>query len=267
MGKVIPNISENEAAFIAAQKVFFVATAPLSAEHHISVSPKAPGNSCIVLGPNTVAYADLTGSGAETAAHVLQNGRMTLLFCNLEHGAPKILRLHGKAQVIMAEDVPPGLKAKFPQEVTKSFGFRAVYKLNVHRVSSSCGFSLPIMEFQKYRGTLEEYACREGKVGIFNYNTLKNSFSIDGLPSLALLRSDAPKYVEPIQEEGFIFGKVTDKPFHKDAISKALKMHATTKGSVQIRVIDLCLLGMVVFAVGVVTGSFVLMQAKQSISV
>lgn len=258
MGQVLPEITEKEATFIAAQKVFFVATAPLSSDHHISISPKAPGNSCIVIDRTTVAYADLTGSGAETAAHVLQNRRMTLLFCNLEEGAPKILRLHGKAQVILAEDVPVGLKNKFPKNVTESFGFRAVYKLHVTRISTSCGFSLPVMTFLKYRGTLEEYTRREGSDGIFNYNTKKNSFSIDGLPSLALLRRDAPKYVEPNAQDGFIFGNVVVKPWNTNAIQEARKMHSSSKGTIQIRIIDLWIIGSLIFVSGIVTGYFVL---------
>ena len=260
MGQVIPEITAKEADFIASQKVFFVATAPLSSDHHISISPKSPGNSCIVLDRTTVAYADLTGSGAETAAHVLQNGRMTLLFCNLEKGAPKILRLHGKAQLIMAEDVPVGLKEKFPKNVTESFGFRAVYKINVTRISTSCGFSLPVMTFLNYRGTLEEYTRREGIDGIFNYNTKKNSFSIDGLPSLALLRRDAPKYVEPKAEDGFIFGNVVEKPWNLNALAEARKMHSSNKGTIQIRIFNLWNLGSLIFVSGIVTGYFVLIH-------
>lgn len=208
MGKVLEEISEKEAAFIASQHVFFVATAPLSARHHVSVSPKAGRGSAVVLDSRTVAYADLTGSGAETAAHVRENGRMVLLFCNLEHGAPKILRLHGTAAIILAEDVPAALLAKFPASIAQNCGFRAVYQMDVTRVSTSCGYSLPVFDFVKQRTTLDEYAAKEGPQGIFDYQTLKNSYSIDALPSLALCRQKAPRDVVPVVEDGFVVGKV-----------------------------------------------------------
>jgi Pyridoxamine 5'-phosphate oxidase len=209
MGKVLPEIGDKEAAFIASQKVFFVATAPLAAHHHVSVSPKANNHgSIVVLDPHTVAYADLTGSGAETAAHVLQNGRMTLMFCNLEAGLPKILRLLGTARVIVADAAPQSLLDKFAPPIVSNPGFRAIYQLDVHRISASCGFSMPVMKFERYRNILDEYAEKEGRDGMFKYSTLKNSYSIDGLPSLALLRKNAPAHVEPTPEEGYIFGKV-----------------------------------------------------------
>ena len=114
MGKVLDEIGPSEEEFISKQKVFFVGTAPLSAEHHVNVSPKAPGSSVKVLGPHKVAYADLTGSGSEAAAHVLENQRMCLMFCNLEEGPPKIVRLHGKAEMIgdRLVHVQPGGPAK-----------------------------------------------------------------------------------------------------------------------------------------------------------
>jgi Pyridoxamine 5'-phosphate oxidase len=208
MGKVLEVISDKEAAFIESQHVFFVATAPLNPRHHVSASPKAGKGSAVVLDSRTVAYADLTGSGAETAAHVRENGRMVLLFCNLERGAPKILRLHGTARIILAEDVPASLLAKFPASIAQNCGFRAVYQLDVTRISTSCGYSLPVFDFVKQRTTLDEYAAKEGPQGIFDYQTLKNSYSIDGLPSLALCRQKAPRDVVPVVEDGFVFGKV-----------------------------------------------------------
>ena len=90
MGKVLEEIGSAETEFVAKQKVFFVATAPLDPDHHINISPKAPGDSLVILGPKKVAYADLCGSGCETAAHVLENGLMTIMMCNLEEGPPKI---------------------------------------------------------------------------------------------------------------------------------------------------------------------------------
>jgi hypothetical protein len=212
MGKVLECISKKEEDFILKQKVFFVGTAPLSADHHVNVSPKASGNSVIVIDPHTVAYGDLTGSGAETAAHVLENERMTLMFCNLEQGLPMILRLYGKARLIVKEEVPQSLRDKLPEEITASKGFRGVYVLKVDRISSSCGYSLPVMLFEKQRKTLEESAeraVRDGDEGLHGYCLLKNSFSIDGLPSLALVRYPDKTIVKD-EQDGYFHGKEID---------------------------------------------------------
>jgi hypothetical protein len=212
MGKVLECISKKEEEFILKQKVFFVGTAPLSADHHINVSPKAPGNSVIVLDPHTVVYGDLTGSGAETASHVLENERMTLMFCNLEEGLPIILRLYGKATLIVKEEVPRSILDKLPKEITTSHGFRGVYVLKVDRISSSCGYSLPVMKYEKQRKTLEEYtvrAVKEGDEGLTEYCLRKNSFSIDGLPSLALVRYPDKTIVQD-EQDGYVFGKEID---------------------------------------------------------
>lgn len=250
MGKLLPEIGPKEEEFIASQKVFFVATAPLDAKHHVSVSPKC--NGCVVLDPHTVIYGDLTGSGAETAAHVLQNGRMTLMFCNLENGPPKILRLFGQCQVILAKDVPQSLRDRLPMEIVENFGFRAVYKLRVTRVSSSCGYSLPVMEFVKNRKTLDEFFEKQGPKGTFDYQTLNNSFSIDGLPSLALLREDAPEIV-PVREDGYVRGKILGGSSHKRKMD--LPKFLTTK-TMDVRVRDLVASSILIFVTGAVAGWF-----------
>ena len=250
MGKVLPCIGPNEEAFIASQKVFFVATAPLDGQHHVSLSPKC--NGCIVLAPYEVAYADLSGSGAETAAHVLQNGRMTLMFCNLEQGPPKILRLFGQAEVVMANDVPKYIREKLPVEIVENIGFRAVYKLNVTRVSTSCGYSMPVMEFVKYRKTLDEFSEKLGARGIFEAHTRYNSFSIDGLPSLALLRKDAPKNVVPVEEEGFVRGEVVEHG-GDTAKPKSCKLKSPTNA----RKFDRVALNLLIFAAGLTAGILV----------
>ena len=270
MGKVLDEISDKEARWIAESKVFFVATAPLSSEHHVSVSPKAPGSSCVVLSGREVAYADLTGSGAETAAHVLQNGRMTLMFCNLERGPPQILRLFGKAELILAGHVPASLLTKFPNHVTSNDGFRAVYRLEVHRISTSCGYSLPQMDFVKYRATLDEWTEKAGKVGMSVYVTKKNSFSIDGLPSLALLRKRGPGHtIVPVVDKGYIYGKEVMDEDSSSSLSMALatnqalevarKMHVRankhrTEGMKRV-VVGVVVLVMT-FAVGVFVGHY-----------
>ena len=206
MGKLLDCISSKEEEFIRQQKVFFVATAPLSADCHINVSPKSPGTSVVVIDPHTVAYCDLTGSGAEAAAHVLENQRMTLMFCNIETGPPKILRLHGKATVVVKEEISDELCQRFPTVITSSIGFRCVYILKVDRVSSSCGYSLPVMKFEKYRQTLNEYTEKAGQDGMDAMCLKKNSYSIDGLPSLGLLRNSG-KRIEQDRQEGYYYGK------------------------------------------------------------
>jgi Pyridoxamine 5'-phosphate oxidase len=261
MGKVLPDISAKEAEFIASQKVFFVATAALSKDHHVSVSPKANDGSFVIIDPLTVAYADLTGSGAETAAHVLQNQRMTLMFCNIEAGPPKILRLFGQAEVVLSENVSLSLLRKFPPSITQSYGFRAVYILHVHRISSSCGYSLPIMEFTKFRSTLTEVTEKEGKEGISKYITLKNSYSIDGLPSLALLRKDAPPNVVPVLEEGYVMGKEVASSDTK-RIARELNLQnyriPTMPNKVYVKAWNLIFSMVAVFISGIATGMFIL---------
>ena len=259
MGKVLPEITEKEETFIASQKVFFVATAALSKEHHVSVSPKANDGTIAVIDKLTVAYADFTGSGAETAAHVLQNQRMTLMFCNIEKGFPNILRLFGHAEIVLPDTAPLSLLSKFSKSVTESPGFRAVYILHIHRISSSCGYSLPIMEFTKFRSTLHEYNEREGKVGMFNYMTLKNSFSIDGLPSVALLRKEAPQNIEPIYESGYILGKEIGQPENSGKSSKRklqLRQYQPSMLSKQVYVrnLDLVWAALITFVAGIVVG-------------
>jgi hypothetical protein len=187
----------------------------LSKDGHVNVSPKAPGSAVAVIDPHTVAYADLSGSGAETAAHILENQRMTLLFCNLEAGPPKILRLYGQATVVIKEKVPESLRLKLPKDITSCHGFRAVYVLKVHRISSSCGFSLPIMTYQKTRQILNEFSANKGEEGMWEYGIFKNSFSIDGLPSVGILRNsnqdDKKKdatVIVPKPEGGYIFGEL-----------------------------------------------------------
>jgi len=209
---VLPAISEKESKFISQQKVFFVATAPLSPNYRVNVSPKSPGSSVVILNPHEVAYADLTGSGSETCSHVMENGRMTLLFCNLEEGPPKILRLHGYARVIIRRDVEEDLMKKFPKAIVQSPGFRCVYRMRVDRVSSSCGYSLPIMRFDRYRETLNEYFDKKGCDGAKQYQIEKNSFSIDGMKSLTHWNVDSSREkVLSISKDGYYFGKIVGK--------------------------------------------------------
>jgi hypothetical protein len=177
MSKEIAEITPELADWIAQQKVFFVATAPLSANGHVNCSPKG-GDSFRVLGPRLAAYQDYTGSGAETSAHLKENGRIVIMFCAFD-GEPRISRLHGRGE-ILRPGMPdyPALAAKFPENP----GTRAIVRVTVTRISTSCGFAVPFFDFQKPRDTLDKYAVNKGPEGLVEYRKKKNARSIDGLP-------------------------------------------------------------------------------------
>ena len=178
MARVWEQITEAHRAFIAEQQVFFVATAPTS-DGHVNLSPKGY-DSFRVLGPHSVAYLDLTGSGAETIAHLRQNGRITFMFCDFV-GKPNILRLYGTGQVVLpgAGDFAE-LAGNFPDLP----GARAVIRADIDRVSTSCGYAVPFLERREERATLREWAERKGADGLASYHAEKNTESIDGLPAL-----------------------------------------------------------------------------------
>ena len=178
MSKQLDSIDPELTDWIARQRMFFVATAPLATTGHINASPKG-GEAFRVLGPLEVAYQDYTGSGAETAAHLRENGRIIIMFCAFE-GSPKIVRLHGRGAVC-TEGHPrfTELAALFPVNP----GTRAFIHVAVTRISKSCGYSLPILEFREPRDTLDRWACELGPDKIAAYRAAKNRKSIDGLPA------------------------------------------------------------------------------------
>lgn len=178
MGKQRENIDAELSAWISQQRVFFVATAPLSAAGHVNLSPKG-AEAFGVLGPMEVAYHDYTGSGAETAAHLRENGRIVIMFCAFE-GAPKILRLHGRGVVIT-----PGNRrfAELASHFAPNPGTRAFVHVTVTRVSTSCGFGVPLLAFVGRRDTLDSWANGKGAGELAAYRALKNQMSIDGLPA------------------------------------------------------------------------------------
>ena len=150
MGKLYDTIDADLKAWIKRQKVFFVATAPLSPDAHLNCSPKG-GDTFRVIGKCDVAYLDLTGSGIETVAHVQENARIVIMFCAFE-GSPKIVRLHGKAAVLYPSDPEfERLRTKFPAHV----GTRAIVKVAVTRISDSCGYAVPRLDFVEQRDVLD----------------------------------------------------------------------------------------------------------------
>ena len=178
MSKRLEKIDSELAAWIARQRIFFVATAPLSPAGHINTSPKG-GEAFRILGPLEVAYQDYTGSGAETAAHLRENGRIVIMFCAFG-GPPKIVRLHGHGTVIAPTDARfPEFSSLFPDNP----GTRAFVHIAVNRVSHSCGYSVPLFDFHSHRDTLDRWAAHKGPEGLDSYRATKNQNSIDGLPA------------------------------------------------------------------------------------
>jgi len=178
MSKQFDSISASLAAWLVAQPMFFVATAPLAEAGRVNCSPKG-GPGFRVISPTEVAYADLFGSGAETAAHLRENGRIILMFCAFQ-GEPEIVRLHGRGEVIAPEDRRfAALAVTFPPHP----GLRSIVNVQVERVSTSCGWGVPKMRLEGYRDGLEKWAAGKGPDGLAKYRAQKNAKSIDGLPA------------------------------------------------------------------------------------
>jgi len=175
MAKRYPELNEELSAFIRQQKLYFVATA---AEGYVNLSPKGM-DSLRILDAKTVAWLNLTGSGNESAAHVLEDGRMTMMFCAFE-GKPLILRLYGKARVYHARDEQwPALSAHF--ELLP--GARQIFVLDIELVQTSCGFGVPYFQYQGERSLLIDWATNRGPEGLKEYWARKNQESLDGKPT------------------------------------------------------------------------------------
>ena len=182
MSKIHPAIDERMAAFLLAQPVFFVATAPLSSDGHVNVSPKGMAGTFAVLGPLQVAYLDYTGSGAETIAHLRENGRIVVMFCAFD-GPPNIVRLHGRGRVVLAgESEFSDLRRRFPKE--RELGQRSVVVVDIERVSDSCGFAVPLMDLREDRDLLDRHADSRDEDYFDTYWRTRNATSIDGLEAL-----------------------------------------------------------------------------------
>ena len=182
MAKVHERITDRMRAWLLAQHVFFVATAPTGPDGHVNVSPKGVGGTFAVLDDRTVAYVDLTASGSETIAHLRQNGRITLMFCAFD-GPPDIVRLHGRGRFVTLYDEGfAELLTRFDGALDESRGVRAVVVVDVDRVSDSCGFGVPLLDYRGERDLLPAYMERKGVDGRAAYRRLKNRTSIDGLP-------------------------------------------------------------------------------------
>jgi hypothetical protein len=221
MGKIYAGLDDRLRQFIAAQPAFFVATAPCCADQrgvahgelaelagggqaelagggHVNVSPKGYRDTFAILGPTMVAYLDLTGSGAETIAHLRQNGRITIMFCSFTE-TPKVLRLYGTGRVVRPGE--PGwaeLAVHFPaladgknagagadgRAAASSSAHRAIIVAELDRIADSCGYGVPVMDLLEERDLLVRWAERKTPEQLAAYRAEKNEVSIDGLPAL-----------------------------------------------------------------------------------
>jgi hypothetical protein len=184
MAKFYTQLNEPLREFILRQKVFFTASAP-SSGGHVNLSPKGL-DTFRILSDTRVGYLDLTGSGIETAAHVAENGRLTIMCCSFDD-KPLILRLYGKGRVVRPRD---GEWAELYRHFQSYDGERQIILLDVESVQTSCGFGVPEYEFKGQRTLLPEYACKLGPEKLDEARRRKNQRSIDGLPSY--LFEDAP---------------------------------------------------------------------------
>lgn len=186
------HLTDRDRAFIAEQKMFFVATAPLAGDGLVNLSPKGLDGTFAVFDDHSVGYLDLTGSGVETIAHLRENGRVVLMFCAFD-GRPNILRIHGTGDAI-----EPGhaefakLREAFTgfdvqSDTQEGAGVRSIIRVRVKRVADSCGFSVPYYDYTGQRDELTRWVQKKGAEGVTQYQESKNARSLDGLPGLSRL--------------------------------------------------------------------------------
>jgi hypothetical protein len=191
VAKIYESIDERWREWIARQPLFFVGTAPLDGDGHVNVSPKGPIGSLRVLDEHTVAYLDLTGSGAETIAHLRENGRIVVMLCAFE-GPPKILRLHGRGEVVSLGD--PRFDELLARCEFDDMGppeaRRAVIVVHVARIGDSCGYGVPLMSHEgerpHYDASFQKKLRVGGEEALLDYQRQKNAASLDGLPAVEL---------------------------------------------------------------------------------
>ena len=189
MGKVYEGISDHQREWIVRQSMFFVGSAPLAGDGHVNVSPKGPIGSLRVLDDHTVAYLDIVGSGAETIAHIRENGRVVVMLCAFD-GPPRILRLHGRGEIVPASD--ERFAAVFEQAGFEEFevpeSHRAIILVHVVRVADSCGYGVPLLDYVGERPHQAASSAKRVRVhgpdAYVAYQREHNAASIDGLPAV-----------------------------------------------------------------------------------
>lgn len=188
MGQTYEEITTHQREWIAAQALFFVATAPLAADGRVNLSPKGPIGSFAVLDPLTVAYLDVNGSGSETIAHLRENGRICLMFCAFE-GPPRILRLHGRGEAIPYADprFEELLSAADFEDASLPEARRSIIRVEVERVADSCGYGVPLMSFEGLRDhhalSTAKQLRTKGLEGYRAFQRERGARSLDGLPA------------------------------------------------------------------------------------
>ncbi|KAK8851720.1 hypothetical protein PGQ11_014199 [Apiospora arundinis] len=207
MGVFYEAIPDSMIPWIRAQKMFWVSTAPLSAQGHVNVSPKGDDKYFGVLDNRTFWYADLTGSGNETISHLYENGRITVMFHAFE-GPPRIVRLYGTGSVLESGT------AEFDafvadNKIDKLFGLRSIIRVDIHQAGSSCGFSVPFYEFKEFRPTLNEHFERKAakfkagneKESMPRYWAFKNAWSVDNIPGMKVgLKTGSEEGIAPMKK-------------------------------------------------------------------
>lgn len=179
MAKDYPSLTPHHREFIANQHIFFTASAAAGAR--INISPRST-DMLRVIGDNSVVYLDRTGSGNETAAHMLADGRLTIMFCAVE-GPPLILRLYGRGRVLKrgSADYAQLLAAEYDE--TEPLGARQMVRLDFDLAKTSCGYGVPLFDYREERETMDKWALAKGEAGIAAYWREQNMVSIDGLPT------------------------------------------------------------------------------------
>ena len=186
MGKFFDSIQPSHKAFVEKQHIFFVSTAPLSGDGRVNLSPKGL-DSFRILSDNRVAYMDLIGSGNETSAHTLENGRITFMFCSFD-GAPNILRFYGKGFTVLPDT--DGISRSnregwetYAPHFTIYPSTRQIIVVDIDMVQTSCGFGIPLYDYVGERAIHFDWAEKKGEEGLLEYQQQKNSVALDGLPT------------------------------------------------------------------------------------
>ncbi len=186
MGRTYDAISDHQREWVARQPMFFVGSAPLAADGHVNLSPKGPIGTLRVLGPRQVAYLDVVGSGAETIAHLRENGRIVMMLCAFE-GPPRILRFHGRGSVLMPGDAAYDElleRCEFDDPAAPE-ARRAIIAVDVTRIADSCGYGVPLMAYESERPHYDAWTAKKLRTGgagaLDDYAVENNARSIDGL--------------------------------------------------------------------------------------
>jgi hypothetical protein len=189
VGKVYDGIDDRIRDWVAKQSLFFTGTAPLAADGHVNVSPKGPIGSLTILDERTLAYLDVVGSGAETIAHLRENGRIVVMLCAFE-GPPRIVRFHGRGEVIRPDDprFDELLERCAFEDPAVPEARRSVVLVHVTRVADSCGYGVPLMAYEGKRPHQQASATKRARTGgpaaFDDYMREKNASSLDGLPAV-----------------------------------------------------------------------------------